>query len=64
MKMWLSPRLYKLLPVAYLLSGLLMLVNFGDTFFGLLSGSMFAAAAILIWALRIHGARKTIAHKR
>ena len=57
-KIWLSPRLYQLLPLAYLLSGSLMLAKFGDEPLGVISGSMLCAAAVLIWALRIRGAKK------
>jgi len=63
-KVWLPPRLYQLLPIAYLLSGLLMLAKFGDKPLGLLSGSVLCAAAILIWVLRVHGGSKTNARKR
>ena len=63
-KIWLSPRLYQLLPAAYLLAGLLMLTKFGDDPLGLVSGSMLCAAAILVWALRIHAAGKATARKQ
>jgi drug/metabolite transporter (DMT)-like permease len=63
-KIWLSPRLYQLLPVAYILSGFLLLTNFGDDPLGLISGSMLCVAAILIWALRIHAASKATARKQ
>jgi len=63
-KIWLPPRLYLLLPLVYLLSGLLMLAKFGDEPLGLLSGSMLCAAAVLVWALRVHGASKTTARKQ
>jgi hypothetical protein len=63
-KMWLPPRLYQLLPLAYLLSGLLMLAKFGDEPLGLISGSMLCAAAILVWVLRVHGRSKTTTRKR
>jgi len=63
-KMWLPPRLYRLLPLAYLLSGLLMLAKFGDDPLGLLSGAMLCAAAVLVWALRVHAGSKTNAHKQ
>jgi hypothetical protein len=52
-KIWLPPRLYQLLPLAYLLSGLLMFAKFGDEPLGLLSGSMLCGAAALVWGLRI-----------
>lgn len=63
-KIWLSPRLYELLPFAYLLAGLLMLAKFGDEPVGFLSGSMLCAAAVLVWVLRIHAGSKTTARKR
>jgi len=62
-KMWLSPRLYQLLPLAYLLSGLLLLAKFRDEPMGLLSGSMLCAAAVLIWVLRVLGGSNTTAGK-
>lgn len=62
-QIWLPPRLYQFLPYAYLLAGLLMLAKFSDKPLGLLSGSMLCAAAIFIWALRVHGASKTTARK-
>ena len=52
-KMWLPPKLYQLLPLAYLLSGLLMFAKFGDEPLGLLSGAMLCGAAVLVWGLRI-----------
>ena len=52
-KIWLPPTLYQLLPLAYLLSGLLMFAKFGDEPLGLLSGSMLCGAAALVWGLRI-----------
>lgn len=63
-KMWLHPKLYTLLPVAYLLSGVLILDVYGDEPLGILSGSMLCAAAVLIWVLRIYGAKKTASHKQ
>ena len=63
-KIWLPPRLYRFLPLAYLLSGLLMLTKFGDDPLGLLSGSMLCAAAVLVWALRVHQGSKTTERKR
>ena len=52
-KRWLPPKLDQLLPLAYLLSGLLMFAKFGDEPLGLLSGSMLCGAAVLVWGLRI-----------
>ena len=63
-KIWLPPRLYQLLPLVYLLSGLLMLAKLGDEPLGLLSGSMLCVAAVLVWVLRVHGGSKTTARKR
>ena len=63
-KVWLTPSLYRFLPLAYLLSGLLMLTKFGDDPLGLLSGSMLCAAAVLVWALRVHRGSKTSARKQ
>ena len=62
-KIWLSPRLYQLLPLVYLLSGLMMLAKFGHEPLGLLSGSMLCAAAVLIWFLRVHGSSNTTGDK-
>ena len=63
-KIWLPPRLYQLLPLVYLLSGLLMLVKFGDEPLGRLSGLLLCAAAVLVWALRVYGGSKTTARKQ
>ena len=63
-KIWLPPRLYQLLPLVYLLSGLLMLARFGDEPMGRLSGALLCAAAVLVWALRFHGRSKANARKR
>ncbi len=63
-KIWLPPRLFQLLPLVYLFSGLLMLAKFGDEPLGLLSGSMLCAAAVLVWVLRVHGGSKTTPRKR
>ena len=63
-KIWLSPKLYRLLPVAYLFSGLLMITKFGEEPLGIISGAMLCAAAILIWALRAHGSRGTITDRQ
>jgi hypothetical protein len=61
---WLSPRLYQLLPLAYLVSGSLMLAKFGDEPMGLIGGTMLCAAAVLVWALRVHERSKTTARKQ
>jgi drug/metabolite transporter (DMT)-like permease len=63
-KIWLPPRLYQLLPLVYLLSGLLMLAKFGDEPLGRISGLLLCAAAVLVWALRVHGGSKATARKR
>ena len=55
LKIWLPPGLYRLLPVIYLLFGLLLITRFGRDTLGLISGVMLCAAAVLIWILRIHG---------
>jgi len=63
-KIWLPPRLYQLLPVVYLLSGLLMLAKFGDEPLGRISGLLLCAAAVLVWALRVYGGSKATPRKR
>jgi hypothetical protein len=63
-KIWLSLRLYQLLPLVYLLSGLLMLAKFADDPLGLISGTMLCAAAVLVWVLRVHGGSNTTTRKR
>jgi hypothetical protein len=63
-KIWLPPKLYQFLPLAYLLSGSLMLARFGDEALGLLSGLMLCAAAVLVWALRVHRRSKTTEGKQ
>ena len=63
-KFWLPPRLYQLLPLAYLISGSLMLAEFGDEPLGLIGGSMLCAAAVLVWALRVHERSKATARKQ
>ena len=62
-KFWLPERLYQVLPLVYLVFGLLMLARFGDDPLGKLSGSMLCAAAALVWALRVHERRKSM-HRR
>jgi hypothetical protein len=56
LKIWFPPGLYRVLPLAYLVAGLLMLAKFGDEPLGLLSGLMLCGAAVLVWALRIRSA--------
>ena len=56
-KMWFPPWLYKLLPVAYLAFGLLLLVTSGDDPLGRLGGVLLCAAGILVLGLRLY-ARK------
>ena len=63
-KIWLSSKLYQLLPFFYLLSGLLMLNRFANEPLGLISGLMLCAAAVLIWLLRIYGGRLTTTRKQ
>jgi hypothetical protein len=62
-KIWLPSRQYQLLPLVYLLSGLLMLAIFGDEPLGHLSGLLLCAAAVLVWALRAYGRSKATARK-
>ena len=57
LKIWFPPGLYRVLPLAYLLAGLLMLARFGDEPLGLISGLMLCAAAILVWVLRRYSAK-------
>ena len=57
-RIWLPPKLYQLLPLGYLLSGLLMLVMFGEYPLGRLSGLLLCAAGILVWALRLYARSK------
>lgn len=63
-KIWLPPRFYQLLPVVYLLAGLVMLAVFGDDILGRLSGLLLCAAAVLIWALRAYGRGKGPTNER
>ena len=63
-KIWLPATLYQILPLAYLVSGSLMLAGFGHEPMGLLSGLLLCAAAVLIWCLRIYAASKGSARKR
>ncbi len=52
---WLPPTLYRLLPLAYLFFGALMLVRFGDDPLGRLSGLLLCAAGTLVLILRLVG---------
>ena len=63
-KKWLPTWLYQLLPVLYVLSGLLMLATFGSELVGLISGTMLCAAGVLILVLRIYAAGKFTLRKR
>lgn len=63
-KIWLPPTLYRLLPLAYLLAGVLMLARFGNEPMGLLSGSMLCAAAVLVWALRLYARDRDAVRRR
>lgn len=54
-RIWLSPKLYRLLPLGYLFFGWLMLVNFGDDPLGRLSGILLWAAGVIVLALRLVG---------
>ena len=51
---WLSPTLYRLLPLGYLIAGFLMLATFGGDAMGRLSGLLLIAAGILVWTLRLY----------
>lgn len=62
-KLWLPAALYRLLPLGYLVSGLLMLAIFGDEPLGRLSGLLLCAAAALVWALRAHVRRGATTRK-
>jgi len=57
-RIWLPPKLYRLLPLGYLFFGALMLINFGDDPLGRLSGILLCAAGILVLALRLVGGGK------
>ena len=63
-RIWLPPRLYQLLPLAYLVSGLLLLAKSGDEPLGLIGGTMLCAAAVLVWALRVHRGSKNTVRKQ
>jgi hypothetical protein len=41
-----------------------MLAKFGDEPLGRISGLLLCAAAVLVWALRVHGGSKAAARKR
>ena len=56
-RMWFPPWLYKLLPVGYLLGGLLLLVSSGDDPLGRLGGILLCAAGALVLALRLYARR-------
>jgi len=64
LKIWLPPKLYRFLPLAYLLAGSLLLAKFAHEPLGLISGSMLCAAAVLIWALRVSASNKTSVRKQ
>jgi hypothetical protein len=61
LKIWLPKRLYQVLPLAYLLAGLLMLAKLGGEPLGRLSGAMLCAAGGLVLVLRLYGASKSAA---
>ncbi len=52
--LWLPGWLYRLLPLIYLVGGILMFYLFGDSVFGRLSAIFLCAASILIWGLRLY----------
>jgi positive regulator of sigma E activity len=53
-KPWLPMWLYELLPLVYLLFGVLMFALFGDEPLGTISGLLLFAAGVLVWALRFY----------
>lgn len=55
LKLWLSPKLYKLLPLGYLVAGLLMFVTSGEGALGRISGLLLCAAGVLVLVLRLIG---------
>lgn len=59
LRIWLSPRLYQLLPFAYLFFGIFMLARFGDDPLGRLSGVLLCAAGVLVLLLRLVGRGKS-----
>ena len=56
-RIWFPEWLYRFLPLIYFVGGTLMFHLFGDQAAGQLSGGLLFAAAILIWALRLHARR-------
>ena len=56
-QVWFPPWLYKLLPVGYLVAGVLLLVSSGNDPLGLLGGILLCAAGVLVLAMRLY-ARK------
>lgn len=63
-KIWLPARLYGLLPLIYLLFGLLMLFVFGNDLWGAVAGALLCAASALILALRFYARGKATVRKR
>lgn len=63
-KIWLPQTLYQLLPLLYLLSGLLMLAMFSGDPLGRISGLLLCTAAVLVWVLRVHGRSHKPARRR
>ncbi len=53
-RVWFPPWLYKLLPVGYLVAGVLLLVSSGDDALGRLGGILLCAAGILVLAMRLY----------
>ena len=60
---WLPAWLYRFLPLIYVVSGSVMFFAFGDDALGRISGLLLYAAAVLIWALRLHGRSRGSRHE-
>ena len=60
---WFPAWLYRLLPLIYVVGGALMFYLYDDDTVGRLSGLLLWAAAILIWALRLHARREASRRK-
>lgn len=61
--LWLPEWLYRLLPLTYLVCGVLIFNLFGDETTGQLSAVLLWAAAFLIWRLRLHARREAARRK-
>ena len=60
---WFPAWLYRLLPLLCVLGGALRFYLYDDDTVGRLSGLLLWAAAILIWALRLHARREASRRK-